>query len=114
MHEASAHQVPDAFSIGHDPRDQDPGLSRIEIPNRKTRDVGHHLLAHLRDGSLCGDTEHLGQTESRPRLHEGGSKPDTGEQVQLVGPLVGDHVIDHIARHPGQHQPRKAAGQHHD
>ena len=31
LHEAGADEIPDAFGVGHDPRDQYAGLRRVEV-----------------------------------------------------------------------------------
>ena len=59
LDETRAHQNPDAFGVVHDPRDEHAGLRRIEIANRKAKDVRGDLRPHVGDGPLGGDAEHL-------------------------------------------------------
>ena len=47
-------QVPHAFDIAHDARNQRAGLVRIVERNRKVRDVRLHLLTKFRDQTLGG------------------------------------------------------------
>ena len=70
LDETDADQVPDAFRVGHDARDQNAGLRRIEVADRQPRDVRLDPPPHVGDGALRGHAEHLREREGRHRLHE--------------------------------------------
>ena len=55
LHQAGADKISNTFGVGHDARDEDAGLGRIEISDRQARDVFLHALAHFSDGALRGD-----------------------------------------------------------
>ena len=65
LHEAGADQVPDAFGVAHDARDQHAGLRRVEVAHRQAHDVRLHALAHVGDRALRGDAEDLRQARTR-------------------------------------------------
>ena len=70
LHEAGADEVPDAFGVGHDARDQHAGLGRVEVADRQPRDVRLDAPPHVGDRALRGDAEDLRQRERRDRLDE--------------------------------------------
>ena len=59
LHQAGADEVPDAFGVGHDARDQHAGLRRVEVADRQAHDVRLDVLAHVGDRALRRDAEHL-------------------------------------------------------
>ncbi len=72
LHQARADEIPDAFGVGHDARDQHAGLRRVEVADRQAHDVRLDALAHVGDRALRRDAEDLRQRERRHRLHERG------------------------------------------
>ena len=68
LHQARADQVPDAFGVGHDARDQDAALRRVEVADGQAHDVRFDVFAHVGDRALRGDAENLRVGErARPR-----------------------------------------------
>ena len=65
LHEAGADEVPDAFRVAHDPRDEDAALGRVEVADRQAHHVRLDFFAHLGDGALRRDAEHLRVGERR-------------------------------------------------
>ena len=59
LHQAGADEIPDALGVGHDPRDQDAALGRVEVADRQAHHVRLDVLAHVGDRALRGDAENL-------------------------------------------------------
>ena len=112
VHEPSADQVPDPFSIGHDPRDEDTRLCGVEVTDRQARHMRLHLFADLHDGTLGCKAQHLRERERGDGLHERGRSSRQGERHQEVGTLVDVDLIDQKLRGGGQHQPGEAIDEH--
>ena len=107
LHEAGADQVPDAFGVGHDARDQDAGLRRVEVADRQPRDVRLDPAPHVGDRALRGHAEHLRQREGRDRLDERRGAGRQRERHQQLGALLPDDVVDQVLRGRRQHEARE-------
>ena len=70
LHETGPDQVPDAFRVGHDPRDQDAGLGRVEVTDRQTHDVRFDLFTHVCDRPLRRDAEDLRVGKRCHHIHQ--------------------------------------------
>ena len=112
LHEAGADQVPDAFGVGHDARDQDAGLRGIEVADRQPHHVRLHALAHVGDGALRGDAEDLRQPERGDGLHDGRGAGRERERQQQIGAVLADHFVDQPLGRRRQHQSGEAADEH--
>ena len=87
LHDAGADEIPDAFGVGHDPRDEDAGLRRVEVPDRQAHHVRLDVLPHFGDGALAGHAEHLRVRERAGRIDErrhADRQPELRQQVPLV------------------------------
>ena len=85
LHEAGADEIPDAFRVGHDARNQDAALRRVEVPDRQAHDVRFDVLAHVGDGALRGDAENLRVGERRGRVDERG-RADPQAELSAADP----------------------------
>ena len=113
LHQAGADQIPDAFGVGHDPRDQDAGLGRVEVADRQPHDVRLDVLAHLGDRALRGDAEHLRVGERRDRVDQSRRGADRqGERGQQVPVSLGDDVVHQVFRRRRQHEAGEPVDQH--
>ncbi len=94
LHQPGADQIPDAFGVGHDARDEHAGLGRVEVADRQPHHVGFDLLAHLGDGALRRDAEHLRERERRHQFDErrsAGGHREAREQL----PFAPEHDVVH-------------------
>ena len=105
LHEAVADEVPDALGVGHDPRDQDARLGRVEVADRQPRDVRLDAAPHVGDRALRRDAEHLRQPERGHRLHQRGRPGGQRQRHQHLHLPLPDHVVDQVFRRGGQDQP---------
>ncbi len=112
LHETRAHQVPDAIRVVHHARDQHAGLRRIEIARGKPRDVPLHAHAHVRNGLLGGDAEHLRERKRRCRIDERGGARRGCERDQQVGAAPADHVVDEELGGGGKDQAGEPVDEH--
>ena len=71
IHQTRADEIPDAFDVAHDSRDEDSGFVRIVEGHRQTADVRLHLDAQFGDHSLRGFREQLRERVGRQSLHNG-------------------------------------------
>ena len=105
LHEAGADEVPDAFGVVHDARDELARLRRVEVAHRKAHHVVVDVLAHLGDGALGRHAEDLRERERRHRLHDRGARRREGQHGQEVGLAFADHVVhEELRRRGGQHE----------
>ena len=112
LDEPVADDVPDAFGVGHDARDEDAGLRRVEVADRQARDVRLDAPAHVGDRALRRHAEHLRQRERRHRLDQRrgpGSQRQRHEQIRSAFP---DDVVDQELRGRGQDQAGEPVDQH--
>ena len=112
LHEAVADEVPDALGVGHDPRDQDAGLGRVEVADRQARDVRLDAPPHVGDRLLRGHAEHLRQRERGDRLDERRGAAGEGQRHQQLRAVLPDDVVDQVFRAGRQDQAREAVHQH--
>ena len=94
------------FGIRHDAGDEHAGLRRIKVADRQTRDMLLHALAHVGDGALRGDTQHLGEGERANGLNQSRSTRRQRQRDQQVALLFDDHIVNQVLRSwpagPGQ------------
>ena len=112
LHQAGADQVPHSLGVGHDARDQDPGLGRVEVAHRQARDVGLHALAHLRDRALRGHPHHLREREGGQRLDQRGAPHHQRQRQEQIRLAFADHVVDQPLGRDRQREPREPAHEH--
>ena len=113
LHQAGADQVPDAFGVGHDARDEDAGLGRVEVADRQAHDVRFDVLAHVGDRALRGDAQHL--RVARTTSPASTSVARAGGQRQLrqqVPVLLADHVVHQVLRRRRQHEAGQPVDDH--
>ena len=85
LDEAGADQIPDAFGVAHDARDEHAGLRGVEVADRQAHDVRLDALAHVGDGALRRDAEDLRERERGDGLDErgrAGRERDRHQQVR--------------------------------
>ena len=113
LHEAGADEIPDAFGVGHDARDQHAGLRRIEVANRQVHHARLHALAHVGDRALRGDAEDLrrAQTRSRPERAWPHPPPARSASADPIGPPLTTSSMRYLDD-AGQHEARQPADQH--
>ena len=112
LHQAGTDQVPDAFGIGHDARDEDAGLRRVEVADRQAHHVRFDVLAHLGDGALRGYAEHLRQRERRDRLDERRGRGRHGQLRQQIPLIAQDHVVHQKLRGGGEDEAGEPVDDH--
>ena len=112
LHQPGAHQIPDALSIGHDARDEDPGLGRVEIRDGQAQHESLYGLPHVRDGALGGDPEDLRQPERGYRLDNRRHANRRRDHTEQVSAFLSHDLVDEIARRPRQYEPGEPADQH--
>jgi hypothetical protein len=112
LDQAGADQITNTFRVVHDARDEFADLSRIEVTDRQTRDLGLHLLAHFGDGALGGDAQDLGKTETRKGLDRGGDGRGDRDLPKQIGAAFNDHLIDQEFGGSGQHQDHRLINHH--
>ena len=105
LDETGADEISNPFGVGHDARDEDAGLRRVEVPHRQTGDVRLDPAPHVGDRALRGDAKHLGEREGRQRLHERRRAGRKGQWQQQIRPAVPDHVVDQEFRAGRQDEP---------
>ena len=113
LHQAVADEVPDALGVGHDPRDQDAGLGRVEVADRQPRDVRLDPAPHVGDRALRRDAEDLRQRRTRSTAWTSVAAPGRQRQrhQQLRVPLP-DDVVDEVLRGGGQDEAGQPVDQH--
>ena len=111
-HQAGADEVPDALRIGHDARQQDAGLGRVEVAHGQAHDLRVHPDAHVGDRPLCRHAQQLRQRKARQRLHHGRGPCRQRDGKQQVGPALAEHVVDHKLGERRQHHAREPRDQH--
>src|SRR6185503_16910269 len=114
LDQAVADEIPDPFGVGHDPRDEDAGLGRIEVADRQARHVRLDAAPHVGDGALRGDAEHLRQRERRRRLHDRRAAGRERQRHQQLGVALADHVVDQVLGAGRQDQAGDAVDHHQD
>ena len=112
LHEAGADQVPDAFGVGHDPRDQDAALGRVEVADRQAHHVRLDVLAHVGDRALRGDAENLRVRERAERVDDRRHADRHCELRQQVPVFLGDDIIHQVLCRPGKDEAGQAVDQH--
>ena len=112
LHEPGADEVPDAFRVGHDARNQDAALRRVEVPNRQAHHVRLDVLAHLGDGALRRHAEHLGVGERRERVDRGREAGGKRQLRQQIPVAFADHVVHQVFRRRRQHEAGQPVDQH--
>ena len=112
LHEARADEIPDAFRVGHDARDEDAGLRRVEIADRQAHDVRLDLFAHLGDRALRRDAEHLRVRERGRRIDDRRRAGGHGELRQQLPMALLDHVVHQVLRRRRQHEAGEAVDEH--
>ena len=112
--EARSHQVSDPLGVVHDAGDELAALCGVKIRDREPLDTLLDPLAHLGDGPLGGDAEHLGEGEAGNALDEGRNAYCHGDPFdQGVIPFREDFVADVFGR-GREHHPGEAGDQHQD
>ncbi len=114
LHQSGADQVPYPFRVGHDARDEHPGLGGIEVVDGKTGDVGLHRLAHLRDGPLGRDAQDLRERERGAALKERRHGDPEGKGDEEVAAPLPEHVVDEELGRGRDRHARDAADRHDD
>jgi hypothetical protein len=112
LHEAGADEVPDAFGVAHDARNQDAGLRRVEISDRQARDVRLDAAAHVGDGALGGHAEHLRNREGGDRLDDRRGAGDQRERQQQIRLVPADDVVYQVLRRRRQHHADEPVDEH--
>ena len=112
MNESGADQITYALGVVHDPGDEFAGLRRIEIAYGQTRDLRLYLLAHLRDGALRRDPQHLRQTEGRDGLHDGRRARRQRDLPEHIGAPLDNHLVNQVLGRGGQHKPHRLVDEH--
>src|ERR1051326_6592024 len=105
-------EIPNAFGVGHDARNQDAGLRRVEVGDGQAQHERLNRLAHLGDRALRRDAEDLRERKRADRLHDRRDADRQRDQSQQVGPMLADDLVDQIPRRPGEHEPGNAIDQH--
>ena len=81
-----------------------PDLRRVEIADRQPRDVRLDAAAHVGDGALRGDAEHLRERERGDRLDERRRAGGQRQRHRAARPMLPDDVVDQVLRGRGQHE----------
>ena len=112
LHQAGADEIPDAFGVGHDARDQDAGLGRVEVADRQAHHVRLDVLAHLGDRALRGDAEHLRVGERRRRIDDGRRAGGQRQRRQQFPVALLNHVVHQVLGRRRQHEAGQAIDEH--
>ena len=107
LHQAGADQVPDAFGVGHDARDQDAGLGRVEVADRQPHDVrldARRMSVIARCAATPSTCESANEVTAwtsvaAPAASASGSSSS--------GALLPDDVVDQVLRGRRQHEPAR-------
>ena len=110
--QSGAEQVPHAFHVGHDARDQGAGLIGIVERNRKMRDVRLHFFPKFRNQALGRFRQQLGQRKGRDALNDGGRQNDQDQAPQQFDVMFGDDTVDQEFGGVGKHQSRHPVDDH--
>ena len=112
LDDTGADEVPDAFRVGHDPRDEDAGFRRVEVADRQPHHVRLDVLAHFHDGALAGDAEDLRVRKRAGRVDDRRKAHRHRQHRQQLPVLLGDDVVHQILGGQGGDQARRAADEH--
>ena len=112
LDEAGADQIAESIGIRHDPGHQHADLRRIELPDRQSQYVRFDPSAHVGDGTLGGDAEHLRECEAGARLNQRGQRHDASKREEQVVLTGDDHMVDQVFRRRRQDQPGAPTDQH--
>ena len=114
LHETRADQIADAFGVGHDARNQDAALGRVEVADRQAHDVRLDVLAHVGDRALRGDAQHLRVGERRDDVDDrrrAGRHGQLRQQIPLAAGVITSSI--RILGRGRQHEPGQPIDDHH-
>ncbi len=100
--QAGTDEVADAFDVGHDARDQGAGAVFVVEGDGQAADVVLNLGAELRDETLAGSGEQLGERVGGDALNKGGSGDGADNVWQQMDLMLIHHVVDEVTRRDGQ------------